>query len=766
MKKILFFTFGLLLLNANAQHTPTFDWKHHVSYTEGVDVAPFKEYVYAAFKNGVVQYNMDEYSHEKYTSVNYLSDVDISCIRSDNQKYVLIGYSNGNLDLILDNTFFNLPEIFNGSQSGNKEIKDIYFDGDLAYVSSGIGVILYDLKKKEVREFFKPTETEEVNDATIFNDSIFVTTKNGIYKADRNYPFLADINAWTKLSSLGALNNGDFTQIETTGTDLYAVYNSSDFLSDSLIKIGQTIEGVASVSRFESPKLRYSDGKMTASGYVTVQDVIGLNAEAKLFGYVSGKSPNISNAIWYNNQYFLADTRIGLVRGANTWNNFNVNINSPHKSDVYGLAVSQGRVVVTGGGLYKYTENTYNSSGMYTYQSGSWTNINTENSGLEFGRAFDYSGAAIDPNNENRYFIYGQSGQALVQMNENGYVGSFDPFNSTLDSVPSTSGDDVRIGGAEIDDNGFLWVGNSFSNEPLKILSPDGIWHKRGLSSAINNSIIYDVSIDYFDRKWISSQTGGIVVLDHNRTETDFSDDIIKTISTGEGDLPSNRVFCTRMDFDGEVWIGTGEGLAVIYNGEDVFNEETPVEASRILVQKETDVEILLGTNAIIDIEIDGANRKWVVVEQSGLICLSPDGSEEIYSFNMDNSPLVSNNISDIEIDHITGEIYIATDKGLMSFRADASQSDSEFKDVKVFPNPVLPTYEGSVTVTGLGYNSHVNVTDVAGNLVYETTSNGGTVTWNCKTVNGEKVSTGVYLFWAGRNDEKGRKVAKVMVIN
>ena len=84
---------------------------------------------------------------------------------------------------------------------------------------------------------------------------------------------------------------------------------------------------------------------------------------------------------------------------------------------------------------------------------------------------------------------------------------------------------------------------------------------------------------------------------------------------------------------------------------------------------------------------------------------------------------------------------------------------------MKVFPNPVRPDYDGPITIQGIRYDSDVKVTDVAGNVIYQTTSNGGTATWDGRTVSGDPVKTGVYLFWTAPNEGKGRKVGKVLVV-
>jgi ligand-binding sensor domain-containing protein len=164
---------------------------------------------------------------------------------------------------------------------------------------------------------------------------------------------------------------------------------------------------------------------------------------------------------------------------------------------------------------------------------------------------------------------------------------------------------------------------------------------------------------------------------------------------------------------------------------------------------------------------VDGGNRKWIASANSGIFLLSPDGLEILQHITTENSSLISNNIMDIQFNNKTGELFIVTDKGLVSYRADASYQDEEYSDVQVFPNPVRPEFQGPITIQGIRYDSDVKVTDVAGNLVYQTKSNGGTATWNGKNLQGEPVKSGVYLFWTATNsaENKGRKIGKVLVI-
>jgi hypothetical protein len=236
---------------------------------------------------------------------------------------------------------------------------------------------------------------------------------------------------------------------------------------------------------------------------------------------------------------------------------------------------------------------------------------------------------------------------------------------------------------------------------------------------------------------------------------------------TTTGDLPSSTVNALAVDFDNEIWIGTDNGFAVLYNSENAFGAAAgDYNAQRIKVEFEGNVEYVLGNTNITDIEVDGGNRKWFGTANSGIILLSADGQEVIEQHTTDNSPLISNNIIDLKLDHSTGELFIITDKGLVSYRTTATYEDPDYSDVNVFPNPARPDFEGPISIQGIRYNSDVKITDISGNLVYMTTSNGGTATWDGKNVKGEKVATGVYLIWTAANEGKGRYVGKVLVVH
>jgi len=101
----------------------------------------------------------------------------------------------------------------------------------------------------------------------------------------------------------------------------------------------------------------------------------------------------------------------------------------------------------------------------------------------------------------------------------------------------------------------------------------------------------------------------------------------------------------------------------------------------------------------------------------------------------------------------------------VQSVRGEATTGGEQFSNVYTFPNPVREDYYGNVTITGLMRDSHIRITDISGNLVFETESDGGQASWDLNTYNGKRVSTGVYLVFCASSDGSQSAVTKMLVI-
>jgi hypothetical protein len=232
------------------------------------------------------------------------------------------------------------------------------------------------------------------------------------------------------------------------------------------------------------------------------------------------------------------------------------------------------------------------------------------------------------------------------------------------------------------------------------------------------------------------------------------------------GSIPGSNVFAMAEDQDGEIWIGTDEGIAIFYTPDQVLTTQS-VNAERPLVNFDGYVQYLLETEIVTSIDVDGANRKWVGTDRAGVFLLSADGTEQVYHFTEDNSPLFSNNITDLAVNQETGEVFFGTAKGMIAFKGTATGPSENFDDnVHAFPNPVKSDYFGDIGIDGLMNNSIVKITNVSGSVVYETRSEGGRAVWNGNDMHGNRVKSGVYLVFVSSENGEEKVATKILFLN
>jgi ligand-binding sensor domain-containing protein len=321
---------------------------------------------------------------------------------------------------------------------------------------------------------------------------------------------------------------------------------------------------------------------------------------------------------------------------------------------------------------------------------------------------------------------------------------------------------DVRINGTAFGRTGNLWVTNSRIKNGLKVLKTDGQWQSYSTSTILSNaeSTSYaNIAIDKNNVKWISTSNEGVIGF--NESTNTFKK---MTFGTDAGNLPIADVRSVAIDTKNQLWIGTTKGLRVLSNVGN-FQTESQLKANPIIIMEDNLAQELMYEQFITSIVVDGANNKWIGTADSGVFMVSPNGQETKYHFTINNSPLPSNTVNDIKINSATGEVFIATNKGMISFKGIATGANENLNNVYVYPNPVRPTYSGTVKVAGLIDKANIKITDIEGNLVYETTSEGGTVEWDTTAFGKYKVASGVYMVFISAQDGGETKVKKVMII-
>jgi hypothetical protein len=309
---------------------------------------------------------------------------------------------------------------------------------------------------------------------------------------------------------------------------------------------------------------------------------------------------------------------------------------------------------------------------------------------------------------------------------------------------------------------------NNYSQNGLCLLDKDSVWHAffyEPLARADLNQIL----ITRNNQKWINKYrvSIGIFVLDDNNTIDDVSDDKFyhssKFVDQQGTDIKASTYSCFAEDLNGIVWVGTDNGPISFSSAEQVGEGV----CNRIISTDQYGYGYyLLEGQKITTIAVDGSNRKWIGTTVGGVFVVDNSGETvNVENFNTSNSYLISDNITSIAINNETGEVFIGTDRGLVSYMSDAIRGLPDYSNVYAYPNPVKPANNNQVVITGLMSNSTIKITDLAGNLIKQGTSMGGQYTWNCTNLSGSIVKAGIYLVFAALPDGSQGVVTKIMVI-
>jgi len=776
-----FFLFLLLILclscfPGKAQNglTGIGQWRMHLPYNKAVSVAEGNGKIYCASRYGLFSYDKEDGSIERYSRISGLSDLEISSIRYSNNAHVLvIAYENSNIDLFYDdNTIINLSDIKRSSIVGNKSVNDIFFRDHFAYLSCGFGIVVLDLSRKEIKDtyFIGPNGAPiNVNGLTTDNTWFYAATDNGIYKAQVNNPFIFNFSEWSKDTTI--LNrNGKYTSIAYFSGRIFTVETDVTGFHD-YIRMHDTA--------WSSPPIDSGDVDMKISTYLNHLNVkLSYTIEAydasltRTHVMSATEYPNTlpkDGFIANDNTFWIADFNNGLIRIKNFWDYSNLTPNGPKSPSVYAMQVLNDDLWVASGTI-KGTTPAYSYNGTYLFTDEEWKTFDRTNDSIYNRITFtDVNCMAIDPSDSKHAFV-GSWGSGLLEYRDHGAVHLYDESNSPIHAINGASPGYylMAIGGAAFDNNKNLWVANCATNLPLLQLSSTGTWTSHPLPSQFSVNYFYQLLVDDFNQKWIIGRGGanGIGVFNENdlANPNDNSFQLL-TASAGSGNLPSTTVFSMAKDKDGAIWMGTDKGVAVIYNPGSVFTGDD-YDAQRILLQQDGHTQYLLETESVLAVAVDGANRKWFGTVSGGVFLMSEDGTQQLKHFDADNSPLLSNYITSIAINDNTGEVFFGTEKGIVSYRSDATVGGETCDKYLVFPNPVTHDYSGPIAVKGLVNNADVRITDLSGSLVYHTKANGGEAIWYGNNFKGERAHTGVYLVYVSNEDGSATCVTKMLFVH
>ncbi len=739
-------------------------WKEYLPYNSAIDVAAGDNKIYCATPYSLFTIDLADISIERLSKVTGLSETGISAINYNETNHKLfVAYTNSNIDIIYRNDIFNIPDIKRENTSGDKSIYNIYSLNNNYYLSTGLGVIVVDGNRYEVKDSWfigNGGNNVKVNGFTSDGTYFYAATDDGLKKTSINATNPADYLNWQLISGTNNLSAGPCSDVVIVNNKLIILKNDSLFVLNGsnwnlLYSDGNKITGI-----------NLTGGKIAVCHRLAgpVSKVVILNADGSIAKTIqqNGVTSFPRKTIQYSGNYWIADQYNALSKfSSGSAADEIYSLNSPQRI-ASGEMLEYNQVFYAAAGEVNDSWNyQYNGDGIYRYKNGDWKNFNRFYYPV-LDSMLDFITVTVDPRDESVWA--GSFGGGLLHIKPDE---SFEIYkqNSPVKPYPGDP-TSYRIAGLLFDRENNLWISNFGSLQPLLVRKADGNWKSFSLPFILFENALSQIVIDEANQLWIVSPLGnGLICYNHGNSIADTNDDHWKIYrnGAGNGNLPSDNVLCIAKDKDGFIWVGTDDGIGIVQCPQEVFN--TGCEAILPVVQQGNFAGYLFKGENVRSIIADGADRKWIAT-RNGVWLISADGEDVIERFTEENSPLLSNDVKKISINSKTGEVYFATAKGICSFRGTATGGGETNANVLVFPNPVPPDFSGTIGIRGLAENSIVKITELDGRMVYQTKALGGQAVWNGKDYKGRKISSGVYLVLVSTDDKTEKTAAKIVFIS
>lgn len=753
-------------------------WRSHIAYGNVSEVVNTDDAVYALAGSGLVRVDKATEQMTCYSKQDGFHGANIIHIAYDPQnRSLIVLYEDGLIDFVRNGNITALSDLQLKQMSASKKANSLYVRDGRAYLGMQFGVVVVNIRKQEIEDTYyigKEGTEVDVRSVCCSADSVYALAGNRVYSADRNANLL-DFNVWHSSHPLSAESYQDITCFR----------NRLYLLADMELNV-RNDDGWQAVSpEMHFSGFRQSDGHLylMQGGPALVEYIPDAGIDIIASSYYVSDVLNDNGTLWY------AAGKAGVIRhdadGTQAFFPEGPAVNIPYR-----MKVVNGRLYVVPGARWASQEFRGGYVMIYDIAADRWTNIDFETITNQIGTlAMDFMNVAVDPFNK-EHIIVTSYGTGLYEFENNKLVGWYNHQNSPLETriEGAEALKYIRTDAATFDDEGNLWLLN-MGNNPLHVISPQQLlaarsqgtasWNKYSLVT--NDGITFPLMTGgemFIDRrhsnwKWIpyARYNPGLILYDDNGTPFYQRDD--KTYFTtsfvdqdGKTIVPT-YIYDVVQDLDNDLWVMLEEGLLIIPAKVDFrnFNSCTRVKIPR---NDGTNLaDYLLGTERINTVAVDGANRKWMGTESSGLYLLSEDGMETLEHFTTDNSPLPSNQILSVAIDPQSGRVFVGTGAGLMSYQGDATEGEDSLtpENIYAYPNPVRPDYQGVITIAGLMEETVVKIVDNGGNLVCQTHSNGGLAVWDGRNGSGQRAASGVYTAFCNAPDGKNHAVVKILII-
>ena len=740
-------------------------WTGYFSYVSVKSISQGNDKIYAAAENAIFTYDLSTQEIETVSTINGLSGKEITtAYYSESFGLYIIGYKNGLIEIVIDgdDNILKVVDILEKLTipPDSKQINHFYEFNSKLYISTGYGISVYDLDALEFGDTYYIGSLGSqiaVTQTTVYGDFIYASTSsNGIKSALVNDENIIDYEQWTTTSS------GGYKGIQTLGNELYALNNMN-----VLFRLDPNLEFIE-IDSFLTNVIDFG----VQSNILTITTENSIEAYQEGYGEPLAAVENLNydytlqSGYFYNNTFYLGTSTFGMLVVPETSQEASQVLPAgPLFNQPFSIDASPGQLWVS----YGDVDLTFNPfpltrKGISNFKNEVWKNIKYDTL-IDQLRVDDANDLVYVKINQNNPFVtYISSYQkGLIKLNGQDPFILYNETNSPMDIPNGNEALGIRIFGSDFDRDQNLWLVQSRIDEGLLKLTPDGQFQTIDISNIIDAETelaLSKLAVSRIGYVFFGAVDSGLI--GYNPTTNQFNK---IGEGLGTGNLPTTDIKALAFDNQNRLWIGTRKGLRVLYSIGSFFEDGAETDAQPIIILEDGVPQELLFLQSITDIEVDGSNNKWISTATSGVFYLSSNGQETLLRFTSDNSPLPSDNVLDIAIDDSSGKVYFATNNGLVAYNGTSTAPEDDLENVYAFPNPVRPNFSGNVTIDGLTAKANIKITDITGNLVFETTSEGGSIQWDTTAFGKYKVASGVYLILVTSDDNLLTKVAKIMII-
>lgn len=744
---LLFFAFSKIIL---ADNTPQLanKWINYTDLKSVVSISVDKKSPigYCATNGGLYVVDLNQKTVlKKYTNIDGLLNNGLTSVYVDTLDRLWIGASDGSISILDFNTnsFRYIYDIKNSSEN-NKNIYDFVQYGANMFVATGYGIQKISISNLSFIDapyyaFGTFPPKTKVSTISVFQGKIFAGTASGVAIALVNNNNLNNPASWSNYS-IAPLN---------------ANVRSSEVLNDKIVFGSETGMGyydnavwVINPNPVTTNQNIKDIKKVGESIYYIVNNLIYFSPVNDLSVVSQYSSANSYLSLGYDNYsgtplagVFENGLMIQISGGTFDY----IFPDCPYRNSFDNISIGADGILWAAGGN--------SDAGFYRFDGKTWDDYTTATQPL------------IGGSNWFRRIVAGDGvvwalgfggGPTYIKGNS---VRNFNPQNSILPgSVDPVFC--VPFGGA-FDNAGNFWMSFFGTNNStgLYMHNNDSVFYPFPNPSVVLNSNFGQVAIDNYNTKWVvlSANPSGLYFFNENNTVTNYSDDVFGVYYTSEFGV--DNITGVIVDKNNEIWISSNNGVFIISNPLAAIqnpNQKPPPQKLGII---SGNLKVPFTENCKC-ITVDILNHKWIGTENNGVFHLSSDGSTLIETFNVTNSPILSNQINSIAVNNKNGIAFFGTLSGLSSLQTDAIAPLAEFDKIICSPNPYTVPPRVDLKIDGLVENSVVKILSLSGDIIAEFNSPGGRIaSWNGKDSQGRYVPSGIYIVVGF--DKDGKKVGK-----